>query len=106
MIFKSYVLEKNIQLLNKNNINLFYGENQGLKKDFKENIKKDNVNLEIINLVQDDIIKNKKILINEISNQSLFNKKKIILIDEVNDKIFKFLEDVLNYIGDERQLEK
>ena len=77
MIFKSYILEKNIEPLNENKINLFYGENQGLKKEFKEIIKKNNTNKEIIKLVQDDIIKNKNILVSEICNKSLFNERKI-----------------------------
>ena len=55
------------------------------KKDLKENLKKLNKDNEI-NLFQSDVIKNKNILINEISNKSLFNEK-IIFIDEVDDKI-------------------
>ena len=39
MIYKSYLLEKNIGLL-KNKIVLFYGENLGLKNELKEKIKK------------------------------------------------------------------
>ena len=39
MIYKSYLLEKNIELL-KNKIVLFYGENLGLKDELKEKIKK------------------------------------------------------------------
>ena len=34
MIFKSYLIEKNINDL-KNKITLFYGENLGLKEEFK-----------------------------------------------------------------------
>ena len=36
MIYKSYLLEKNINLLN-NKIVLFYGENLGLKDELKKN---------------------------------------------------------------------
>ena len=43
MIHKSYLIEENIELL-KNNIVLFYGENLGLKNDFRDKIK---VNLKI-----------------------------------------------------------
>ena len=38
MIFKSYLVEENINLL-KNQIVLFYGENIGLLEDFKDKIK-------------------------------------------------------------------
>ena len=39
MIFKSYVLEENLETLKKVKIVLFYGENLGLKKEFKERLK-------------------------------------------------------------------
>ena len=87
MIFKSYTLEQNIQLAGSQKILLFYGENQGLKKEFKEKLKIQNKNQEVLNLFQGEIIQNKNILINEINNKSLFNEKKIIFINEVNDKI-------------------
>ena len=89
MIFKSYILEENFQTIENLRMFLFYGENYGLKKEFKENIKNLNKSKEILNFFQDEIIKNKKILIDEISNKSLFNEKKIIFINEVNDKIIK-----------------
>ena len=38
MIYKSYVVEQNIKLLNKS-ATLFYGENLGLKKEFIDKIK-------------------------------------------------------------------
>ena len=76
MIFKSYTLEQNIQLAGSQKILLFYGENQGLKKEFKEKLKIQNKNQEVLNLFQGEIIQNKNILINEINNKSLFNEKK------------------------------
>ena len=39
MIFKSYIIEQNIEIANNQKIFLFYGENQGLKKEFKKKIK-------------------------------------------------------------------
>ena len=36
MIFKSYLLEKNVGQINKCKIFMFYGENEGLKKEFKK----------------------------------------------------------------------
>ena len=41
MIYKSYIVEKNINNL-KNKVVLFYGENLGLKNDFKKKLKSNN----------------------------------------------------------------
>lgn len=101
MIFKSYILEQNIQSISKYKIFLFYGENQGLKKEFKEKIKFHNKEKEILNLIQDEIIKNKDILTNEIKNKSLFNKEKIVFISQVNDKILEILEEVVEDIKED-----
>ena len=37
MIVKSYLLEQNLDLIKENSLVLFYGENLGLKNDFKKN---------------------------------------------------------------------
>ena len=102
MIYKSYILEENFQTIENLRMFLFYGENYGLKKEFKENIKNLNKSKEILNFFQDEIIKNKKILIDEISNKSLFNEKKIIFINEVNDKIIDVLDEVAGSVQDEK----
>ena len=60
MILKSYLVEKDINLLNQN-IVLLYGENFGLKDDFKKKIIESNKDAEVINLDQNDILKNDKI---------------------------------------------
>jgi len=102
MIFKSYILEQNIQPANNHKIFLFYGENQGLKKEFKKNLRVENKSQEILNLFQDEIVKNKNILINEINNKSLFNEKKIIFINQVNDKILDIVDEIIGNIQDEK----
>ena len=102
MIFKSYILEQNIKSINNQKLFLFYGENQGLKKDLKEKLKLEYKNQEILNLLQDEIIKNKSILANEINNKSLFSEKKVIFINQVNDKILDIIEEVAENIQDER----
>ena len=86
MIYKSYLIEQNISLLDKN-LFLFYGENLGLKNELKEKIRFQNKKAEIINLSQDDIINNIDNFFNEILNISLFDEKKIYFINQVNDKI-------------------
>ena len=101
MIFKSYILEQNIKKIENYRMFLFYGENHGLKKDLKENIKKNKKNEKVINFLQSDVIKNKSILTNEIYNKSLFEEKKIIFIDEINDKILNILEEIKDSLQDD-----
>lgn len=102
MIFKSYILEKNFESVNNCKLFLFYGENEGLKKEFKEKLKIQNKNYDILNLFQDEIIKNKNILTNEVNNKSLFNEKKIILINQVDDKIIDIVEEIANDLDEEK----
>lgn len=93
MIYKSYLVEKNIEQI-KEKFVLFYGENLGMQNDFQENIKKSNSKVEIIKFDNDDIIKDTDYFFNEILNFSLFEKKKIFFIYNVNDKILSILEEI------------
>ena len=93
MIHKSYLVEKNINIL-KNRIALFYGENLGIQKDFKNIITKHNSNSEVVKLDQEDIMKNPDFLFNEILNLSLFDKEKIYFINNANDKILSVIQDL------------
>ncbi len=102
MIFKSYLIEKNLTPIINTKLALFYGENNGLKKDFKDKIKAANKKYEKITFFCDEIIKNKDILINEINNRSLFNTLKLIFIEQANDKIFDILEYSEKIIEDEK----
>ena len=102
MIFKSYIIEQSIENIKKFNVFLFYGENQGLKKDLKEKIKNYYNDNEILNLFQEEILKNNSLLVNEIKNKSLFNDEKIIFINEANDKIVSIVDDLFNIIKDEK----
>ena len=92
MIFKSYLLEKNIDQLLNCTVFLFYGDNEGLKKVFKESLKKKSQTKTLL-LFQEDIIKNQDLLLNEVFNKSLFNEKKTIFIEQVDDKILKIVEN-------------
>ncbi len=87
MILKSFIVEKNIALIEKYFVSLMYGENIGMKDDIKDSIKQHFNEYEQINFDQSEIIKNDKILEEQINNTSLFSKKKIVLINEVSDKI-------------------
>ena len=52
MIYKSYEIEKNIEIL-KEKITLFYGENLGLKNDFKKKFISSNKDSQIYNYIQE-----------------------------------------------------
>lgn len=93
MIYKSYLVEKNIELL-KNNLILFYGENNGLISEFKKILKKKNKINSIIRISEDAILNNQNIIFNEIYNESLFDEKKIIFIDNATDKILSVLKEI------------
>ena len=93
MIYKSYLIEKNINSI-KENVILFYGENYGIKKDFREKIRKNNKDSEFLLFDQKDILENSSILYNELYNTSLFEKNKILFIENVNDKILDVIQDV------------
>ena len=76
MIFKSYQIEENINLL-ENKIVLFYGENLGLIDEFKRILT--NINKNIIKFSQEEILQNKNVIFNEVQNMSFFKIKKFFL---------------------------
>ena len=93
MIYKSHILEEDINQLS-NNITLFYGENFGLINEFKEKIQEINKDKKIIKVNQENILKDQNIIFNEIRNISLFDEKKIIFIYGANDKILNIIEEI------------
>ena len=95
MILKSYIVEQDLNILNKYQAFLLYGENDGIKDDIKTKLKKLNKDCEIINFFETDIIKNKNILYENIANKSLFNDKKVIFIQTATDKIFNQIAECL-----------
>ena len=95
MIIKSYIIEKNISNFEKYQASLIFGENVGIKEDIKELLKNKNKTAEIINLFEEEILKHKDILYNNVNNKSLFNEKKIIFIHHVTDKIVDQINEVL-----------
>ena len=102
MIYKSYIIEQNIDPVFKHKMFLFYGENEGLKKEFKKKIKINNPKLNILRLYQEDILKNQNILTNEILNKSLFEEKKIIFLEQEIDKILNIIEELIGIIENEK----
>ena len=101
MIYKSIILEQNINSINEK-ITLFFGVNLGLKNDLKEKIIENNKNSEILRYSQDELLKDKALLENEIKNISLFEKNKIFFIENANDKILQFIQEFENILSDRK----
>ena len=99
MILKSFLVEKNVSLLEKYFVSLIYGENIGMKDDIKKEIKKYFKEYEQISFDQNDIIKNENLLDENLNNISLFSKKKIIFISEVSEKIKNKISNILENIN-------
>ena len=92
MELKSYLVEKNLSQLKDYPFILLYGENRGLIDGLKLSIK-NFFDYEPVNFFQDELIKNEHLLSSEINNLSLFEKKKLIIIHEANDKILSQIEE-------------
>ena len=99
MILKSFEIENNIASILKYKFILIYGENLGLKEVLKKKIISLNNEAEVINLYQEDITKNKGVILNEVKNISLFVKEKVIIINQANEKSFSDLEALLEHNG-------
>ena len=102
MIIKSFILEGKIQLAENYKVILFYGENEGLKRDFKLKLKYYFKKKDALNFSQDDILKNDELIINEVKNKSLFEEKKIIFVSQINDKLLETCETILEDVTDEK----
>ena len=66
-----------------------------MKDDIKYGIKQYFKEYEHINFDQNEIIKNNKLLEEQVNNTSLFSKKKIIFINEISDKIKDKINKIL-----------
>lgn len=100
MIYKSYLIEQNINLIDKN-LFLFYGENLGLQQDLKKKIRNNNKDKLLLNFSQEEILKNEDQFFNEVINISLFEDKKVYFINQANDKILKIIEDIETKISEQ-----
>ena len=78
-----------------NELVLFYGKNEGLKKE-KINglLNKENGSIKLT-FSEEEIINNKKILFDEILNKSLFDTFKNIIINNVTDKFVNIVLELL-----------
>ena len=91
MILKSFEIKKNKVI--GFGIFVIYGDNEGLKSELIENLKK-NKEGKIIKFEEAEIFKNKSIFYNEIKNRSLFDEKKIIILDRCSENILEIVQDI------------
>jgi len=92
MILKNYEIEK-INLVN-NKLILFYGKNEGLKKEIISKVTSKKKNIEIQKFDENEILKNKELFIEEMLSGSLFNNEKLVIINQATDKILKTIESI------------
>ena len=89
MIIKSYNADN---LKPNNNFFLFYGKNEGLKKQIINNLLKNKK--EISSYDEREILESSNSFIENTLTKSLFENEKIILIKRATDKIFKIIEEI------------
>ena len=90
MILKTFESKKiNLDV---NKIVLFYGQNEGHKKEEISKLLIANKNREIIKYSETEILENSENLYNHILSESLFSQKKVIIINRASDKILKIIE--------------
>ena len=87
MIVKHF--QFNNDIFKKNNMFLFYGDNEGLKNELIEKLKQ---NEEVLTYDEKEILDNENNFIEDVLSKSLFEEKKIIIIKRVTDKIVKIIE--------------
>ena len=90
MILKFFELKKINLSINK--IILFYGKNEGLKKQEINNLIKGKK--EVFYYEEKDILENKNNFTQSIFTKSLFDDEKIIIIKRATDKIFSLIEGI------------
>ena len=94
MILKNYELNKiNFK---SNCLILFYGNNNGLKLEEINKIIYRNQDFKKLNFFEKDILNNEINFFDEIFSGSLFDKKKLIIINNVSEKILKIIDQIEN----------
>ncbi len=94
MIIKAYESQKINKI--KNNIFLFYGENDGYKNQIIKDIFVHSYKGNIERLDENEILHNLDNFISSLINKSFFNESKLILISRVSEKISKLIDELLD----------
>ena len=92
MIKKTFEINKKI--IEENKIFLFYGINEGAKKELINNIIKilDSKNIE--KLDQKEVLEGQDNFVEKILTKSLFENSKIIIINDASDKVLKLIQEI------------
>ena len=98
MILKTFELSKNN--IDKFKFFLLYGENEGLKEEIINKIKK-NQNGKEIKYEEAQILKSKSEFYNEIKNKSLFDEKRIFFLERCTEKISELLIEIFEVASDD-----
>ena len=98
MIIKQYQI-KNLDL-DKYNLYLLYGKNEGLQNEVISEKFLKNFKGELNRYDENEFINNNETLISEFYNKSLFDNEKIIIISRSTDRIVKFIENILEKVVD------
>jgi DNA polymerase-3 subunit delta len=94
MIVKSFdISKKNIKNIN---FYLFYGENEGLKKELIKNNLEKNYSNNIYRYEEKEINDDKEKFFNNLNSQSFFEENKLIIISRTTDKIKDVIDEVFN----------
>ena len=86
MIVKYFELNK--KDLSKKKFFLFYGKNQGLIQETIEKSIKSLITSNIYNYDEGEILKNPENFLENVTNRSFFETKKLIIISRCSDKMF------------------
>ena len=93
MILKNFELNK--LDADKFNLLLLHGKNEGLQNDIIENYFLKNFIGQINKYDENNFINLTDVIISELLNRSLFEEKKIIIVSRVTDKLFKYVEELI-----------
>jgi len=93
MIIKSFEFKKiNIK---RYNFYLFYGENEGLKKELIDTNFKKHFENRIYSYEENAVLNNEKEFFDTILTKSFFDSEKLIIVSGVTNKIFNIIEQIL-----------
>ena len=93
MIIKHFEINK--EKFDKHNFFLIYGENEGLKKEIIQTLKKKFPG-NIDNFEEGQIFSNNELFYEKIFNRSLFEKEKIIIVNRCSEKIYDVVEKIID----------
>ena len=93
MIIKHFEINKG--KFDKHNFFLVYGENEGLKKEIIQSLKKKFPG-NVENFEEGQIISNNEIFYGKLFNKSLFEKEKIMVINRCSEKIYELIERIID----------